>query len=177
MTFRIRPAIPADASHLPGIERRSGVLFRQWPGLEWIADDTVQSEERHRSLIADGVAFVAADDDGGLVGFLNGAEAADALHLWQIAVDPDHQRRGLGRALIGAAEQAAAARRIRALTLTTFRDVPWNEPYYRTLGFVTLDRASLCPWLTAVLEAEGRAGLPAALRCAMRKRIGDPGTV
>lgn len=169
--LNIRPATADDCPLLPEIERCSGELFRQVPGLEWIADDTVQSAEQHRALIADGLALVAEVDGFGLAGFLNGQPAGDALHLWQIAVHPDQQRRGIGRRLIEAAQHHAAARGIDALTLTTFRAVAWNEPFYRNLGFVTLDEAELSPRLRAILAAEGRAGLPVARRCAMRKGL------
>lgn len=167
--LRVRPATDQDCPLLPAIERSSGELFRQVPGLEWIADDTVQSAEQHRALIANGLALVAEVDGFGLAGFLNGQPAADALHLWQIAVHRDLQRRGIGRLLIESAQRHATERGINALTLTTFREIPWNEPFYRKLGFVTLDEADLNPRLQEIMAAEGRAGIPVARRCAMRK--------
>jgi GNAT superfamily N-acetyltransferase len=167
----IRPANDCDVALLPEIERSSGEIFRQWPGLEWIADDDVQSEEQHRVLIADGVAFVAELQDYGIAAFLNGQVTPDALHIWQIAVHRDQQGRGIGRKLMEAAQQFAADHGINALTLTTFREVPWNELYYQRLGFITLDCEDLDPWLKAVLDAEERAGLPATQRCAMKKLL------
>jgi GNAT superfamily N-acetyltransferase len=167
----IRAANDRDASLLPDIERSSGEIFRQWPGLEWIADDTVQSQEQHRALIADGIALVAEVQGAGIAAFLNGEVAPDALHIWQIAVHRDRQRNGIGRTLIEAAQQLAIDRGIKTLTLTTFRNVPWNEPYYRRLGFVTLDSVELNPRLKAVLHAEGQAGMPIAQRCAMQKSL------
>ena len=169
--IRIRPANPCDAPVLPGIERSSGEIFRRWAGLEWIADDDVQSEERHRALIADGVAFVAALEGYGIAAFLNGAVTPDALHIWQVAVHQDQQGHGIGRRLIEAAQRHAANHGIHSLTLTTFRKVPWNEPYYQRLGFITLDDGLLGARLRAVLDAEKQAGLPIAQRCAMRKTL------
>jgi len=167
----IRFANDRDVSVLPEIERSSGEIFRQWPGLEWIADDAVQSKERHLALIADGVAFVAELQGHGIVAFLNGEMTPEALHIWQMAVHRDQQRRGIGRKLMGAAQRFAADRGIDALSLTTFRDVPWNEPYYQRLGFITLDCEELNPRLKAILDAEERAGLPATKRCAMKKPL------
>lgn len=169
--FTIRPATNDDAPFLPEIERRSGAIFRHWPGLEWIADDQVQSEHQHLALIADGLALVAEVPGFGLAGFLNGEVSADALHIWQMAVDHDQQGQGIGRALIAAARQAAVDRGIAALTLTTFREVSWNEPYYQRLGFVTLADEELSPRLKAVLSSEAQAGLPMTQRCAMRCRL------
>ena len=139
--------------------------------MEWIADDDTQSEEQHRYLIANGVVFVAELQSYGIIAFLNAEETPDALHIWQIAVHRDHQRRGIGQKLIEAAQQFAADHGINALTLTTFKEVPWNEPYYQRLGFITLDWEAIGPRLRSVLNAERQAGLPAAQRCAMRKLL------
>lgn len=167
----IRPASNSHVSLLPEIERSSAEIFRQSPGLEWIADDDVQSEEQHRAMIRDGIAFIAEVQGNGVVGFLNGEVMPDALHIWQIAVHRDQQARGIGRKLLEAAERFAIDRGINALTLTTFRDVLWNEPYYQKLGFITLDREDVTARLKAILHAEVRAGLPAAQRCAMKKLL------
>jgi len=54
------------------------------------------------------------------------------------------------------------------VTLLTFRDIPWNAPYYARLGFVPLADEMLPPGLRALREAEGAAGLPLTARMAMR---------
>lgn len=179
--FHIRPAQAGDARWLPPVERSSGAIFRAVPGLEWIADDAVQPEARHRALIAGGHAWVAvaadARDDGDApgaarpVGFLNGERFGTELHLWEAAVHRDWQRRGIGRALVEAARLHAGRLGLSALTLTTFRAVRWNEDFYRSLGFVRVEETALSPRLRAVLEAEAEAGLPRARRCAMRQVI------
>ena len=167
----IRPANDSDVPLLPDIERSSGEIFRQWPGLEWIAEDDVQSKEQHRALITDGVAFVAELQGYGIAAFLNGEVTPHALHIWQMAVHRDQHRRGIGRKLMEAAQQFATDHGIDALTLTTFREVPWNEPYYHRLGFITLDCEDLDPRMKAILEAEEHAGLPTTMRCAMKKPV------
>jgi GNAT superfamily N-acetyltransferase len=163
----IRLATIDDAHLLPGIERSSGELFRQCVGLEWIADDDVQSVAQHRSLIATGTALVAEQRGHGLVGFLNGEIVEGGLHIWQIAVHGRHQGLGIGRLLIAQAQAAAARQGADKLTLTTFRDVPWNAPYYGRLGFRILGANEITPRLRAILERERQAGLPMAQRCAM----------
>ncbi|MFK4822633.1 GNAT family N-acetyltransferase [Ochrobactrum quorumnocens] len=167
----IRFAKEYDATVLPEIERSSGEIFRQVSALKWVADDNVQSEEHHRTLIANGIAFVVERKGSGIVGFLNAEPIDDALHIWQVAVHADHQGRGLGRRLMEATQQFAIDKGNNALTLTTFRNVPWNELFYQRLGFNTLSCEELSPWLRGVLDAEARAGLPMASRCAMRKLL------
>ncbi|MGE4371494.1 MAG: GNAT family N-acetyltransferase [Xanthobacter sp.] len=167
----IRHATAHDVSRLPAIEHSAGQIFRSLPDLAWIADDDVQSEQRHLELIAlgrqKGLALIAEDDTGQPVAFLNGEVAADGLHLWQMAVHPTVQRRRIGQRLLGRAADHAEALGLDALTLTTFRHVAWNAPYYQRLGFTLIAPAALNARLRAILEAEARAGLPASRRCAM----------
>ncbi|CPQ40710.1 acetyltransferase [Bordetella pertussis] len=66
---------------------------------------------------------------------------------------------------------AAAAAGLPAITLTTFRDLPWNQPFYARLGFATLQADGLNVRLQAILAREASLGLPAARRCAMRREI------
>lgn len=169
--INIRIASECDVPLLPEIERSASEIFRQWPGLEWIADDDVQSTEQHRALIAEGVVFVADLPGVRTAAFLNGEVTRDALHIWQMAVHRDQQGRGIGRRLVAAAKQFATEHEVNALTLTTFKEVPWNEPYYQKLGFITLGYEDLGSRLRGVLDAEEQAGLPAARRCAMRKPL------
>ncbi|WP_293365924.1 GNAT family N-acetyltransferase [Phenylobacterium sp.] len=118
-------------------------------------------------MIAQDCVWVAADADQP-VAFAATERFEDALHLWELAVRRDAQRRGVGRALLAAVVADAAARGLAAVTLTTFREIAWNGPLYRRLGFVELSEAELNPRLTAVRAREAALGLDVANRCAMR---------
>ena len=61
---------------------------------------------------------------------------------------------------------------LRGVTLTTFRDVPWNAPFYRRLGFEVLDPEDLTPGLAAAFADEARRGLPVELRVVMALTVG-----
>ena len=78
---------------------------------------------------------------------------------------------GIGRRLIDAAIAAARVRGLSAVTLTTFRHVPWNAPYYQRLGFETLAAHQLNQRLAIILKGEVEAGLPGDRRCAMRLNL------
>lgn len=171
MDYRIRLAVAADAVLLPEIERSAGVIFGSVAGLEWIAHDAVSSLTSLLEMIADGTTWVAEDAHGNLVGYLGAEPVSDALHVWEVAVHAKHQRRGIGARLLGAAEAEARLAGYTAVTLTTFRDVAWNEPYYANLGYAVIDRDIRGAWLTSVLFDEGVRGLPTERRCAMRKVI------
>lgn len=66
----------------------------------------------------------------------------------------------------------AHASHCRALTLTTFCDVPWNAPFYARLGFQRLTWQEAGERLRAILGHEQRSASPptAAARCAWCSR-------
>lgn len=152
---------------LPAVERSAAESFRQIPGLQWLADEGVMAERRHAELQAAGTSWVALAADEP-VGFLAAEIIGDEMHIWELAVRQDQQGRGLGRALLQAAIDGAADRRLAAVTLTTFRDVPWNQPFYEKIGFVTLPAEEAGARLAAILRSEVEQGLPGERRCAMR---------
>jgi len=57
-----------------------------------------------------------------------------------------------------------------ALTLTTFRYVPWNTPFYRSCGFELVNPIGY-PMLLATMEAEREGGLPLEQRCGMVRQL------
>jgi ribosomal protein S18 acetylase RimI-like enzyme len=96
--------------------------------------------------------FLVAGDPP--VGFAAVIELDGHWHLEQIAVHPDHGRRGIGAALLGAARAGRDG-----ITLITFREVPWNGPWYARHGFTELPEAEWGPELLAHWRAEIDAGL------------------
>lgn len=155
-----------DAALLPGVEQSAGALFRTIPELAWVADEPIGSAEDFLPAIAARTVWVAEDGDAGVIGELRGEVAGDALHIVELAVAREFQRRGLGRLLLDFVADAARARGLRAMTLTTFRHVAWNAPFYARYGFVELREAELAARLRQTVQAEERRGLPN--RCAMR---------
>lgn len=54
-----------------------------------------------------------------------------------------------------------------ALTLTTFRDIPWNAPFYTRLGFVEVEDVESHARLADLLDKEAKAGSAYDSRIAM----------
>jgi GNAT superfamily N-acetyltransferase len=104
-----------------GIERRAGELFRT-VGLDAVADDEPFPIDE---LVA-GDVWVAVED-GVVAGYVCSLVLDGTTHVEQVTVDPAFARRGIGARLL---DHLGGP-----LTLTTFRDVPWNGPYYERLGF------------------------------------------
>ena len=94
-----------------------------------------------------------------------------SAHLEEIDVHPDHGRRGLGTSLVNAVCGWAGKEGYAAVTLSTFRDVPWNMPFYARLGFEEIAPADRTPALRAVVAAETRKGLSPDRRVTMRRIV------
>ncbi len=133
---RIRLATPADAARLPRIERSAGRAFLGTAQAA-VAAGPVSPARWYGPFIARGLVWVA-ELAGPPAGFAAAEPFDDALHLWELAVRRPDQGRGLGRALVAAVTAEARGRRLPAVTLTTFRHIPWNGPFYARLGFVEL---------------------------------------
>jgi GNAT superfamily N-acetyltransferase len=115
-----------------------------------------------------GRLWVARAPDGRVVGFAQVELVGGGPHLEEMDVHPAHARRGIGRRLVAAVQAWTRAAGHTALTLTTFRDVPWNAPFYARCGFSVLEPAELSPALRVVVEEEAARGLDPATRVVMR---------
>ncbi len=164
----IRLAGPGELPLLQALETAGGELFRQI-GMTDIADHAPPPLHVLRTYQRAGRAWVAADADNQPVGYILLKVIDGAAHIEQVTVHPDHQRQGLGRALIEAANHWAAEQSLPALTLSTFREVPWNAPYYANLGFQVLPEDELTPGLLKLRTEETAIGLDPAARVFMRR--------
>ncbi|WP_095118825.1 GNAT family N-acetyltransferase [Pseudomonas sp. Irchel s3f10] len=165
MNMIIRPARPADALALPAIERSAAELFRGDPSLAWLADAEVLDAAQHVLAIKQAYVWVAESTE--LAGFLRAVEIDQHLHIEELSVSQAFQGQGIGRQLVSAAIEHARALRLNAVTLTTFRDLPWNAPFYQRMGFVELIPSAAAHHLREALQAEITHGFPADRRCAM----------
>jgi GNAT superfamily N-acetyltransferase len=178
VTFSIRRTKPEDAALLPPIEMSAAQLFSSVPEFAWIAEDSVMDADSHMAFVDLGTSWVACDETRKVAAFLVAEATEDALHIREISVHARAQGQGVGAALIEVAVAEASQRRFGSVTLTTFRAVPWNEPYYQRLGFETLTSGTLDARLAALLSDEVSRGFPAGRRCAMRRVLAlTPGGV
>ena len=168
---RIRPADAGDHKALQDIERAAGELFRDI-GMPEIADDPPFTRAELLNYMDEGRAWVAVDGAGRPVGYLLADLVDGAVHVEQVSVHPDAARQGIGRALIDHVARWAGRKGAEAVTLTTFRDVPWNASYYLRLGFRRLAEEELGPQLRAVRRREAAQGLDRWPRVCLRRDLG-----
>ena len=168
--FSIRLARPEDAEALPGIEREAATAFANDPDSAAIDSARVIPADEHRRLIARGHCLIA-EAQGDIVGFLAARPCGREVHIQEMDVLPRWQGQGIGAVLLRACLIDAGNGGFRAATLTTFRDVAWNAPFYARIGFVEVEDLAAHPRLTSELDAEIAAGLPAERRIAMIRFI------
>jgi GNAT superfamily N-acetyltransferase len=164
----VRHARARDLKHIAPIEDAGGPMFREHFGaamgvLEAPADDGWQRLEKPGFLL---VAGEVGDDPVGFVHVL--VMEQEHAHLEQVSVLPSHQRRGIGAELIATARAESRAMGFRRLSLCTFRDVPWNGPYYARLGFAEVPESDQAPYEREIRVRERRIGLDdVGERCVM----------
>ena len=103
------------------------------------------------------------------VGFALVSLHDDHVHLEEMDVHPSHARQGIGRALVQTVCDWAREQGFAAVTLTTFRHLAWNAPFYARFGFVSLSESELTPMLTKRLQSEAELGL--SNRIAMKYKL------
>jgi GNAT superfamily N-acetyltransferase len=165
--YRIAVARPGDLASLPAIELAAAALLEGRAPASVLAETTsiaaLDDARRHGRL------WVALSDDVP-VGFAHVVVLEPgAAHLEEIDVHPEHGRRGLGTWLVAAVCHWAATNGYAGVTLRTFRDVPWNMPFYARMGFEEIPSRDLSAAMQSVIDDEIRRGLDPGRRVAMRR--------
>jgi GNAT superfamily N-acetyltransferase/uncharacterized damage-inducible protein DinB len=174
--YAIRLAQTADVPVLASVERRAVRLFENWlahTGLTPDALENVSSFEELDEARQRGQLWVATAG-GEIVGFAQAMILDGVAHLDEIDVVPEHMRKGVGSRLIETVCRWARDSGHSKITLLTFRDVPWNRPFYESRGFRVVDRQDLPPDITTLVLTEHARGFRADLRVAMERPLNAP---
>lgn len=167
--YVIRLAGPEHVAQLPAIERAAATRFGDSLPRSVLSHvtpvDTLAAAQRSGRL------WVALESAGGTVGFAVASACGQRVHLEELDVLPEYGRKGVGSALVEAVEDWALNSDCIEITLTTFRDVPWNAPFYASIGFVAIPDDQLDADLLRRLADESALGLERARRVAMRKTL------
>jgi GNAT superfamily N-acetyltransferase len=173
----IRHADDDDLPELPVIAASAGAAFADVAGLEQVASDPGLDLAALQHAFDTGEVWVAqALEDplfGELVAFAIIRRVGGAMHLVEMSVRREVQGRGIGRALLSAVLESALEAGCTTATLTTFKDVPWNAPFYASMGFQEVGGGNMPDHLRDALAAEAARGmLPMDRRCAMQLTLG-----
>jgi ribosomal protein S18 acetylase RimI-like enzyme len=148
----IRRASAGDVSAITDIvERAYGVYIERIGRRPGPMDDDYATRVREADV------FVA--DDGAVAGLIVLVPEPDHLLIENVAVDPERQRAGIGRALLAHAEEFARERGLAEIRLYTNVAMTENQRLYRGLGYCE----------------DGRRIGSGFQRVYFSKRIGSPG--
>ncbi len=164
--YRIRLARVEDAAAFHRVEDDAASLLREEPSLAGTVIPPTASAADHARIIAKGRSLAALHDDG-IIGFAAIRTVGRELHLAELSVARAHQRCGVGSLLIRAMMIDARNSGYRAITLNTYRDIPWNAPFYARFGFVEVENFEGRDYLAEGREGAAALGVPMDRRCAM----------
>jgi len=165
--YTIGPARREHLEAIAGIELAAASIF---------SESDLPLEFRHRVSAADvmleaqraGRLLIASHHDRQAVGFAQ-LEVMDGLaHLVELDVHPKHARQGVGSALLQATIGWARRKQFAAMTLVTFGHLPWNAPFYKKFGFVSVRPEQMSNTLHDLIRDEAAEGLNTQNRIAMQ---------
>jgi GNAT superfamily N-acetyltransferase len=170
LPYVLRPATSQEVGSLPAIEMASAARFHDsvHPGA---ADGQPISEGLHARWLAHEGVWVAESPRGELVGFVDWIPMALDMFVVELDVHPDHAGRRLGSQLLDAIAEFGSRLGFERMVLRTYRDVPWNEPYYRKLGFAPLAREEEHAELANVRAQESSVGLDDSKRSTLYRAL------
>ncbi len=127
----------------------------------------------HGAAHAGNGSLIVAETGGETAGYI-ALSVVDGLgHVCEVDVDPRFGGQGIGRRLMAAAEDWAQGRGLKALSLSTFIDVPWNGPWYGRLGYGPYPANEWGPGHRAIWQGQVESALDTTKRWMMIKRLPD----
>jgi GNAT superfamily N-acetyltransferase len=170
MSITVRTARPSDLRRIAAVEDAGGPMYAEHFGERTVPALTSPAPSgAERDLV--GFLLVAADDRR-LVGFAHVVPHDLHAHLEQLSVLPSYQRQGIGTTLVHAAMEEARWAGYDRMSLTTYRDVPWNGPFYAGLGFTEVAPARLERFQRDLRDHERALGLDEpGVRVVMERRL------
>ncbi len=135
----LRIAVPDDADAV-----RAVVTAAYEPWIPVIGMRPVPLSADYDRLIAAGRVTVLCPTAGGpIAGLIVLVPEPEVLLIENVAVDPGHQGRGIGRTLLAHAETTARNAGLRSVRLYTHRLMASNIALYERLGYVVTARDEL----------------------------------
>ncbi len=168
MSFTLRSANERDITAMQALERDASEAFLAI-GYDFCVGP-VRDDWEHRKAIHDGAALIAECGEE-TAGFILLWPVDGNGHIIEVSVAKRFQKRGAGRMLIAAGEDWAGKANLPFMTLTTFRDVSWNAPFYRSIGYIEFDPGAEDVELARIQADEAAHGFHARPRVAMKKAL------
>jgi ribosomal protein S18 acetylase RimI-like enzyme len=134
---RVASLVDADSPGVINLWRRCG-LVRPWNDPE--ADIKLARTGDNSDVL------IGRDGDAIVASVLVGHDGHRGW-VYYVSVDPDHQRKDFGRAIMGAAEDWLRSRGIEKIQLMVRGDNTPVKAFYESIGFGEQDRIVYAKWL------------------------------
>jgi GNAT superfamily N-acetyltransferase len=150
---RIRLARSGDVETIQAIEAQAAQRFEGLGLIDHALDDVTPAAELLHA-IAEHRAWVVVVPGDVPVGYAAASPRGEFGYLQEIDVLPAYGRRGFGARLVERVCRWGREAGFDSVVLTTFRDVPWNGPFYAKLGFEYVPEAEWTPEMTSIYVHE-----------------------
>ncbi|MDJ0595490.1 MAG: GNAT family N-acetyltransferase [Pleurocapsa sp. MO_226.B13] len=164
--FRVRLAKPEELPLLNEIENAAAEIFRdtkyELEILQPALSLNLLRQQQKQDLV-----WLAADRMDRPIGFAVVLIIDRLVHLHELSVLPSYGRQGIGTKIVTVIINWAKQANYPGITLSTFRDIPWNAPFYRQLGFREIPPSRISSGLNKIRNNEAAAGLPVEDRVLM----------
>lgn len=164
-----RPAVPDDVASIRYVESEAAQRFVS-VGLTGIAAARPMDAPFVLKKVR-AAEVIVAECDGACVGFVMFALLRARIYVEALDVLPEHAGRRIGAALLDRVDARARERGVAQIELSTFRDVPWNAPYYARLGFSVLEDRELDAPLKRIRALRIARGVDETRRVFMRRAV------
>ncbi len=132
---RIRTASAEDVAGIEAIVGRAYGVYAARIGMR-----PGPMDDDYAARVARGLVSVAVAGDGALAGLIVLVREPGSLLVENVAVDPDRQGEGTGRALLSFAEAEAALAGLDRIALYTHEKMTENLALYARLGYTVDER-------------------------------------
>lgn len=166
----IQTASPSEIRIMQALELDAARLYGTLADYEFCVQLPPRTRAEHLRVQENGAAWLAGLD-GEIVGFLLALPVDGRAHVLEAATQYRAQGKGIGRRLFAAFHAWAADTGYCEATLTTYRDVPWNAPFYERIGYQIITVDTRRPQLMAIRAEEAATGIERAPRVAMEKPL------
>lgn len=164
-----RPATPGDVASIRVVEYEAAQRFVS-VGLTGIAAARpMDGPFVLKKVWANEV--IVAECEGACVGFVMFALLRASIYVEALDVVSTHAGRRIGAALLDQVDARAREKGAARVELSTFRDVPWNAPYYQRLGFSELGENDLDAGLKRIRALRIARGVDETRRVFMRRAV------
>ena len=127
-TLHIRLATPADRPRLVSVINSAF-------SVESFLEGTRTDDERLAAMMQKGEILLAENSSGQILASIYAETRGTRGYLGMLAVDPAHQRSGLGKHMLSAAENHFRATGCEAIDISVLSLRPELLPIYRRIGF------------------------------------------